>query len=40
MSAFDTAVEDANKLKAKPTNDELLQVRLFGILDLLHYHIA
>lgn len=27
MSAFDTAVEDSRKLKAKPTDDELLQVR-------------
>jgi len=27
-AAFTKAVEDSRKLKAKPTNDELLEVRL------------
>lgn len=29
-AAFTKAVEDSRKLKAKPTNDELLEVRFFS----------
>lgn len=45
MSAFDTAVADSRKLKAKPSDDELLQVRSLTLFILhfefrtLHYNI-